>query len=215
MVELKTGSKGQYYGSLIYTSDSLSMEEMEVNATYIYKYLTDQGWSKNAIAGILGNLQAESTINPGRWQNDTIEESNGYGLVQWTPSTKYSDWAISEGIIDMTTMDSNLQRIIYEVDNNIQWIATDEYNLSFKEFTKSDRSVSELAKAFLLCYERPKDQSESVQNYRSLLAEDWYSYLGGVPTDPSDPESETKKKRNYNFTIFNANKRRKSWIKQR
>lgn len=145
---------------------------------------------------MLGNMQAESSLNPGRWQNDTINSSSlGYGLVQWTPSTKYTEWCSSQGLTDPSEMDSNIQRIVYEVDNNLQWIPRDPYNFSFEEFAHSNESASNLAKAFLLCYERPADQSEDVQNYRSSLAVTWYKFLTGLnPGQPVD-----RKRRGYNF----------------
>lgn len=99
----------------------LSMAEMTENAQYILNYLTAKGWTKNAICGMLGNLQTESTINPGIWQS--LNEGNmsgGFGLVQWTPATKYLDWCTSQSLI-YTEMDSNLLRIIYEVENSLQW----------------------------------------------------------------------------------------------
>ena len=40
------------------------MEQMQVNARYIWAYLQTQGWTLNAVAGILGNMQSESAINP-------------------------------------------------------------------------------------------------------------------------------------------------------
>lgn len=211
MASLREGSKGSYYGSEWGSSEPLSESEMKVNAEYIYKYLNSNGWSKNAVAGLLGNMQAESSINPGRWQNDNVgATSNGYGLVQWTPSTNYTDWCASHGWSDPSEMDTNLLRIIYEVDNKLQWIATDSYNFSFEEFKTSTKSAGELAKAFLLNYERPADQSSSVQEYRASNGEAWYTYLGGVNVDDSESGSESiaTKKKKFNFILFN---RRYSW----
>lgn len=217
MSNLRTGSFGSYYGSFSGESVVLNQEQMKTNAKYIYSYLSNAGWTKTAIAGILGNLQAESSINPGRWQSDSVGNTSlGYGLVQWTPSTKYTEWCSANGLSDPSEMDSNLKRILYELENNIQWIATNNYNFSFKEFSTSSKTVSELAKAFLLCYERPADQSESVQEYRASLGEAWYEYLEGTTpeqpgTNPTDPT--IKKKKKYNFLLFNANRRRNQWIK--
>jgi hypothetical protein len=216
MANLRGGSSGTYYGSVWGESEALTQDEMNRNASYIFSYLVREGWTNNAIAGLLGNLQAESTINPGRWQSDNVgSTSNGYGLVQWTPATKYFEWCSSEGLSDPSTMDNNLMRILYELENNIQWIATSSYNMSFKEFSKSDLPASDLAKAFLLNYERPADQSTSVQNSRAKLSTDWYSYLTGeYPDTPIEPDTPIKiRKRKYNFTIFQANRRRKAWIK--
>lgn len=215
MANLRTGDYGDYYGSLPGESEVLSMGEMNVNATYIYSSLVALGYTINAISAMLGNMQAESSINPGRWQNDNTGNSSlGYGLVQWTPSTKYTGWCTEQGLNDPSTMDSNLARIRYEVENNLQWIPTDAHNLTFAQFVTSTVRPSELAKAFLLNYERPADQSESVQNYRASLAEAWYTYLGGeTPTEPNQPViTEKKKRKGYNFVIFNANRRRRAWI---
>ena len=69
------------------------LEEMQNNAVLIWNYFKSQGWTLNSVAAMLGNMQSESTINPGIWENLDPIISNGYGLVQWTPSTKYSEWA--------------------------------------------------------------------------------------------------------------------------
>lgn len=212
MANLRTGSFGKYYGSLMTESEPLSTEEMSVNAKFIYSYLSNNGWSVNSIAALLGNMQAESTINPGRWQSEAINNTSmGYGLVQWTPATKYFEFCSEQNLADPSEMDNNLSRILYELENNIQWIATSNYNMSFKDFSISSLSVDELAKAFLLCYERPADQSESVQDYRAGLAENWYKVITG--NEPGKPITKEKKRKGYNFLLFQANRRRKQWIR--
>ncbi len=207
MANLRSGTYGNYYGSYFNESEVLSSEEMHINAGYVFSYLTNNAWSINAISAMLGNMQAESSINPGRWQNDDVGNvSLGYGLVQWTPSTKYTDWCNEQGLSDSSEMDSNLARILYEVANGIQWYATDKYNISFLEFTKSTDSVESLAAAFLLNYERPADQSESVQAYRGELATAWYTYLTGqTPETPTT--TTTKKRRGYKFFLFGKARR--------
>lgn len=209
---LRQGIFGDYYGNTYSTSNPLTKSQMEVNALYIYSYLKHEGWSENAISALLGNMQAESTINPGRWQSDRVggdSSGHGYGMVQWTPYTKYTNWCESAGYGDPSEMDSNLARIMYEVENNIQWYGTgDYYGMSFEEFSKSDESVGYLAVGFLLCYERPADQSASVQAYRKGLAEDWYTYLTGrEPIDPNPDNPDSKKKNKYKFVLFNKRRR--------
>jgi len=206
-----------YYGSTFNESSPLSLNQMQLNATYIFGYLRSKGWAITSICALLGNMQAESTINPGRWQNDLPgSTSSGYGLVQWTPSTKYTEWAIQNGFTDPSTMSSNLARIVYEVENNIQWIMTDSYFITFKAFARGytiediPYTLKFLTEAFLINYERPADQSNSVKEYRTSLANYWYEYLSG--TTPSQPSKRKKKK--YNFWILNVRKRREEWIKQ-
>lgn len=152
----------------------LSLSQMTENAQYILDYLLDKGWTKNAICGMLGNMQRESTINPGIWQNlDSGNTSLGYGLVQWTPATNFLNWC-SENGLDSGEMDSNLKRILYELDNGLQYYATDSYPETFREFTQSTKSVTYLASAFLHNYERA---GVSAETERQQNAQYWYDNL--------------------------------------
>ena len=46
-------------------------------------------WTDGAIAGMIGNMQDESGMNPNRWEGGEVgNTSRGYGLVQWTPATE-------------------------------------------------------------------------------------------------------------------------------
>lgn len=149
---------------------------MTVNAKYIYGYLTSRGWSPSAVCGMLGNMETESSINPGIWQNlDAGNTSLGYGLVQWTPSTKYTSWC-AERDLEPSAMDSALKRIEWELDNGEQYYPTDDYPLTFAEFKVSTKSASYLAQAFLRNYERPADQTQPA---RSTQATKWYNLLKG------------------------------------
>ena len=64
-------------------SGALTQAEMENNADIVISYFRSIGINDNTIAGILGNMQAESGINPERQEVG----GQGYGLVQWTPVT--------------------------------------------------------------------------------------------------------------------------------
>lgn len=205
---LRQGIFGEYWGNTYNSSTALNQSQMEINATYIYSHLAHEGWSINAISAILGNMQAESSINPGRWQGNNVGSGPAYGIVQWDPFSKYINWCSEWGFSDPSEMDSNIARILWEVKNKEQWYGRGDFaGMSFEDFSKSTLPVATLAKAFLLCYERPADQSESVQNYRASLASQWYTYLTGVtPSDPTNPET-TKKKKGYKFHLFNKRRR--------
>lgn len=153
----------------------LSIDEMTVNAQEIMNQLTSRGWTKNSVAGMLGNMQTESTINPGVWESLSPNVNNGYGLVQWTPATKLISWAESEGL-DYTSGDAQLQRIDWEVANNQQWIATSLYPMSFQEFKVSTLTPEYLAQVFIRNYERPRNPNQPI---RSTQARYWYDNLEG------------------------------------
>ena len=173
----------------------LTMDEMKVNAHYISGHLLSHNWTYNAIAGVLGNMQVESTINPGIWQS--LNEGNmtgGYGLVQWTPASKYTDWADSRGL-EWGHPDSQIARILYEVDNNIQWIHP---SMTFKQFTLSTLPPYDLAVLFLHHYERPAEPDD---DNRGQNANFWYEYItGNPPTEPTEPTEPIEPREKFYFS---------------
>lgn len=155
----------------------LSQTEMENNASIVWNYLGSKGWTLNAVSAILGNMQSESTINPNIWESLTVDYSRGYGLVQWTPASKYIDWAGA----DWENGDKELDRIIYEVDNGLQWFSNPNAPIvnppiTFKEFTTSTEPPETLADYFLWYYEHP---AITIQPNRSEQAITWFNFLGG------------------------------------
>lgn len=167
---------------------------MQVNAQDILDFFTSQNWTKNSICGMLGNMQVESTINYGIWQNlDSTNTSGGFGLVQWTPSTNYTNWASANGYAN-DDVNGEKQRILYEVANNIQWIATSNYNYDFKTFTQSTDTPDNLASAWYYNYERPASSDTSLQT-RQSDALNWYNTLtsGGTGGGTSGGNTSSKK----------------------
>jgi hypothetical protein len=177
-----TGKFGTYYAK----NAALTKSEQEVNAKYIYASMTSRGWSLTSICGILGNAQQESTINPGRWQNNNTQEKGGYGLVQWTNGSKYINWEKlqPEKYIE-PSMDGQLARFDYELENNVQYFKTKDYPITFKEFKVSNESAEYLAKAFGANYERSGailaggSAAQKSLDARGNSAKNWYNYLVG------------------------------------
>ena len=172
----------------------LTLDEMKINANYIYTYLTNAGWTKQSICGVLGNMQTESTINPAIWQSlNSGNTDGGFGLVQWTPSTKYTNWCTTNSLV-YTEMDSNLLRILYEVTNSLQW---GNATMTFAQFTQSTDTPYNLAMKFLSSYERP---AEPNQPNRGTQANYWYETLVGVI--PPEPTPINKKRYKAYLYIF-------------
>lgn len=152
----------------------LTQSEMEGNAREVYSFFSGKGWTRNAIAGILGNMQTESNINPGLWQS--LKEHNysgGFGLVQWTPATNYTDWATANGYT-ITDPTGQLKWIDELSETKGQWIKTSVYSMSWSEFKKSTEAAEYLASAFLKNFERAGVEKESE---RKSQAASWYSFL--------------------------------------
>lgn len=165
--------------AIISSNEYLSVNQMVDNAQYILNYMTANGWTKNAICGMLGNMQTESTMNPGLWESRKYGNmSGGYGLVQWTPATEYTNWADANGY-EWGDIKGQLECILHEVPlpSSIgQWIPTSSYPMTFPEFTKSTESPEYLAKVFIRNYERPKNPDQPI---RSTQARFWFDNITG------------------------------------
>lgn len=196
-------------GTLTWISDYqrwLSEAESLNNAQLVANFFKGTDWVKESIAAMLGNMRHESSINPNMYEYGyDWSEDRGFGLVQWTPRSKYWNWALSMGL-DPYSGNSQLARINYEVENNIQWIAkADNFNyLTFAEFRSNARglTVEQLTEAFTWGYERPnrtagETSMASRQAFagKSLSTLDWTGTGGGgVSPTPSgkNPVQQTQ-----------------------
>lgn len=172
----------------------LSLEEMENNALIIYTIFNNLGYSLNAIAAMLGNMQQESTINPGIWQNLKEESAGGggYGLVQWTPWTNFTDWADDNGY-EWDNGEAQCEWIDSVTVPFGQWIKTSDYPISWDEFKTGDYDLNYLTTAFLKNFERAGTEKLEQRQTNALY---WYEYISGSePITPPSPIPEPKKKK--------------------
>lgn len=170
----------------------LTQSEMKNNATEFYGYFNGKGFTIESVAGMLGNLQQESNINPGMKQ--TASARSGWGLIQWTPSSNLTAYASAHGT-DWATGEIQTQLMWDEIINGYggQWIPKPSlgYGYTGAEFSKLT-DVAEACKAYL--YERERAGVEALSN-RLTYASNWYEYLTGVtPPTPPTPPAPTKRK---------------------
>ena len=149
-------------------------------ASYFSGYMTDA-----AMAGILGNIQYESFMNPG--QQELYHDGDtrySYGLIQWKPASSFISWCNARGL-DWYDGDAQCYRIKCEGERTDGcsglWFGKNGYNYSWAEFCQLN-DYEEACKAYF--YERERGTWASD---RLDYAEDWYNYLSGsVPIpDPS------------------------------
>ena len=169
-----------------FNSDSiLNQYQQLINAWYIYYYIKEYGWSDNAVFAMFGNMEAESTFNPGRcyYRNGALF---AYGLTQWHEPAKLINWA-NERNLDYTDIDNQIRRIIYEKEYDetkntndpiLQWDSSKfSPELDFGQFATSSLPVTTLSDYFLWCYERPGNE-ESEKAARRQNALKWSTILG-------------------------------------
>ena len=89
----------------------------KANAEFLYRYFSARGWTRSAIAGMLGNMTVESYLLPDITE---IGGGGGYGLVQWTPASKLINWTRANGL-DYRTLTGQAARIQYEMTHGIQF----------------------------------------------------------------------------------------------
>lgn len=175
-------------------SKGLTTEEKKANAEYIYFYLRKKGWSVQAICGLLGNIEHESYLNPAAWQSNIKDLNNGdigYGLVQFSPASKYLKIQDKSYLPTIDDLANNPKALIITQLNFIinsslygsEWLPKTgmlyhnvPYYINFVDFTKSTNKPDELALVFNGNYERSNDGLEIIRK-RGNLANKWYEYF--------------------------------------
>lgn len=158
----------------------------------IWNFLKGKGLNDYAVAGIMGNLYAESGLLANNLQNsyekklgytDTtyttaidngkynnfVRDSAGYGLAQWTY------WSRKEGLLNYA---KKTKKSIGDITMQLEFLWTEMQSSAYKKMMttlKSATSVRQASDVFLLDFERPANQSESVKKTRAGYGESYYN----------------------------------------
>lgn len=185
---------------------------MNMNESTIWKFFKGKGLNDFAIAGLMGNLYAESALRSDNLQNscntrlgysDTeytkavdngtytnfVRDSAGYGLAQWTY------WSRKEALLKFA---KNKGTSIGDLNMQLEylWKELQGYK-KVMDVLNTAKSVLEASNAVLLWYEQPADQSESVQKLRASYGEKYYNIFADkteLPKEESYAEYYTVKK---------------------
>ncbi|EHZ5661510.1 peptidoglycan DD-metalloendopeptidase family protein [Enterococcus faecalis] len=178
------------------TPPELSTEK-EKNAWAVWQFLKSKGYSEQATAGILGNMEQESGIMP------DIDEGGGgpgYGLVQWTsPVAGESGRAYVQRLLaqagisgDYRNINTQLQLLDWHMHNG-QYIPTSAYPYSVAQF-KALTDIGTATMAFEANFERPAVTHPE----RIDMAIYWYNKLHGL--QPSNPTWMNPVRSSYTIT---------------
>lgn len=186
--------------------------QMVNNAYCIAGFFLAKGWTLQAIAGLLGNIEQESTMNPALLEQGVPypNEGKGTGLVQWTPSgDRYTDinplhlvfdalglpWGdYSNGTYQCEALYAEFEQSTGLVDRGIepQWYQTSAYPISWKDWSESTDSPAELASAFMRNYERPYLPTANEEKRRQDALE-WFDVIkNALPWIPQ-PSGKSRK----------------------
>jgi len=175
------------------------------NDAFIWQFFKAKGFNNYAIAGLMGNLKAESNLRPDNLQNSfegrlgsdaeyvkkvdngTYSKSKfandhaGFGLAQWTWHTRKEalyDYAKKKGT---SIADMNMQL-------EYLWVELQRYTKTMNVL-RNAKSVYEASTIVLTDFEKPANQGNSVRNQRAKFGNEFYNkfanqgvVVGDIPT---------------------------------
>ena len=154
-------------------------------------------------AGLMGNLYAESALNPKNLQNNGnkalgmtddeftaamdagaygnfVGDGYGYGLAQWTYHSRKAALLayVQERGVSVGDLAAQLGFLCGELEGYSSVLKT----------LKSAKSVREASDVVLKQYERPADQGTAVQEKRAAYGQKYYDKYAGKHTAPAQTE---------------------------
>lgn len=166
----------------------------------IWKFLSNKGLNDFAVAGIMGNLYAESGLQPNNLQNsfekklghtdasytaavdngtytNFAKDGAGYGIAQWTYHTR------KQGLLDYAR---KCKKSIADINVQLEYLWQEMSSGSYKNMMKvlqNAKSVREASDAFLKDFERPASAGlESTKATRAKYGQEYYDKYHGKGT---------------------------------
>lgn len=161
------------------------------NEQKIWNYLYAKLGNAYGVAGLMGNLYAESALKPNNLQNsyekklgytddnytsavdngtytNFVRDSAGFGLAQWT------FWSRKQNLLDYCkSRGTSIGDLEMQLDFLYKELS--ESYVSVLTVLKNASSVSQASNAVLLQFERPADQSVAVQNKRTSYGQNYFN----------------------------------------
>lgn len=173
-----------------------------MNETTIWNYLKSHGLTDAGAAGLMGNLYAESGLNPKNLQNsyekslgytdetytkavdngsyqNFVRDKAGYGICQWTYwSRKQALLAFCKATgASIGNLDMQLGFLMKELSEGYSGVLG---------VLMSTSSVREASDAVLLQFERPANMGPAVQNMRAKYGQAYYNQLANTSPKKGD-----------------------------
>ena len=156
----------------------------------IWDFLKRKGLNNYAVAGIMGNLKAESNLRPNNLQNSFerklgytdisytqvvdsgkytkfATDGAGYGLAQWTYHTRKA------ALLEFA---KSKKKSIADLEMQLEFLWKEMQNYTgMMNVLRDAHDVLTASNVFLFSFERPADQGESVQTKRANFGKEFYA----------------------------------------
>ena len=185
----------------------------------IWDFLYEKIGNEYGVSGLVGNLKAESNMNPKNMENyyesrlgftdesyvqaidngtytkdQFVYDKCGFGLSQttfWSRKKALYEYAKSKGV-SIGDLTMQLEFLYQELSTSYK---------SVLSTLKNATSVLEASNAVLLDFERPADQSVSVQNYRASLGQQFYDQYAGKNVEKPQEVVQTSTTNDTVYTV--------------
>lgn len=180
------------------------------NEQKIWNYLKSKGLNDYGISGLMGNIFAESGLNPMNLQNtyeeslkysdeeyckavdnstytNFVQDKAGWGLCQWT------FWSRKENLLKFAQA-SRKSIGDLEMQLDFLWKELSESYKSVLNVLKTATSVLEASNVVLLNFERPAKRDEEVQNKRAKFGQVYFDKYATVKDQTTNTGGNGKMK---------------------
>lgn len=167
------------------------------NSKIIWDFLKKEGFNDFGVAGLMGNLDAESALRPNNLQDtyskslglsdaeytakvdngtytNFVRDSAGYGLAQWTY------WSRKQNLLDYA---KSKKKSIGDLEMQLEFLVKElktSYTNSVYNILKSATSVQQASDVVLMNFERPANAAAK-KTQRAQMGQVYYNkYVEGV-----------------------------------
>ena len=219
---VKTFGASTYKPTTSTITPAVTVNTSTINEKVMWDYFKSKGLNDYGVAGLMGNLKAESNLQPTNLQNsyekslgmsdaeytaavdngsytNFVRDSAGYGLAQWTY------WSLKQDLLNYV---KNKGKSIGDGNIQMEFLV---YQLA-KDFSsvwntlKNAKSVLEASNAVLLKFERPADQSVTAQNKRASFGQTYYDKYASKTIETPVIESVPANSPLVSYTKISPNK---------
>jgi murein DD-endopeptidase MepM/ murein hydrolase activator NlpD len=155
------------------------------NAERIWNFFTGRGLHPPQVAGLMGNFQAESGLNPRRVQNTRTPQGDadyptngiGFGLAQWTFTARQRplvELAEANNVLP-GDLEIQLRYVMQELEGPYRSVYDD---------LLATQDVDRATDIIMVRYEGPRDQSESAKEHRREFSREFLATYGSTSGSP-------------------------------